>query len=156
MITARVARQIKREIFLLEYASGDYDPTSNEAHEMANNALKRWARGYPHTDLKEIYSLTGNSKHSPLGKEVKRANKDNSIYDDSPVEYDNTEYNRLNGLVLSLTPLHSLMLDIHYKQRGEEPVVEYIERGATQFHNTTGYYKVLKLAKQEFILKGGI
>lgn len=128
--------------------------------------LRQWARGYRTHDRREISALTGGNCSGSLGDQVKRHNKPNNIYsDDLSVEVDDSEYRRLNGVILSMNVYNQMVLNRHYITR-QDFMEKYIasgvlpKRAAEMFLDkleiTKNLYTVdLNDAKDEFYVRGG-
>lgn len=75
-------------------------------------------------DRREIINDTGGNCSGSLGQQVKRNNKDNNIYGDVPfIEIDDSQYRRLNNVMLAMTPYNRMFLNRHYIDRAR-----YIEK----------------------------
>lgn len=136
-------------------------------YTIANFRLKQWARGYLMHDRREIIKDTGGNCSGSLGQQVKRNNKDNNIYDDVPfIEIDDSQYRRLNTVMLSMTPYNRMFLNRHYIERAQ-----YIEKcvaGGILPKRASQLFLSLKVrvtknmytldlgeAQEEFLLRGG-
>lgn len=123
-------------------------------HESADAALKAWAFGFITHDRREIKQATGNGGGSALGRDVKRNNKDNHIYEPpAEIEISDEQYRRLNTVVLSLSPPSFYFINLHYVERNNMPVVKFIRDLPI---TKTAYYEEIRDARNEFIARGGI
>jgi hypothetical protein len=129
--------------------------------------LKQWANGYCTHDRREISTLTGGNCAGSLGLVVKKHNKPNNIYDCGPIiEIDDSEYRRLNAVVLSLNVYNRMVLHRHYITR-KDYLEKHISGGVTpkraseMFLDKLGmtssniYTVDLNDAKHDFHVRGG-
>ena len=139
--------------YALESDLGLIRPTGRRAHQIADINLRQWARGYVYHDRREIKGDTGNGGGSSLGRDVKRNNKDNNVFDSYVLEVDDSRYRALNAVVLKLSKSSRAAINQHYIDRDGEPAREFIRRKGL---GKTKYYEDLSQAKHEFIAWGGI
>jgi len=152
----KINKKIKLELFKRNLKRGvKVDTTSYEAHNLADSILKVWAKGYPNGNFKEILIATGNSKHSPLGKQFISKNQKKTIYDDLPINYDEEDYAKINKIVAQMSLLDSSLLTMHYilKARHNMTINQVLEHLSISRNE---YYNRLKSARQNFIIRGGI
>ena len=143
----------KKRLYAIDDGLGLITPTGRRAHERADINLRQWARGYLYHDRREIMGDTGNGGGSSLGRDVKRNNKDNNVFDDALIEVDDSRYVALNAVVLRLPQSARAAIHLHYVERDGEPARAFIQRKGL---GKTKYYEDLSEAKQAFIAWGGI
>lgn len=95
------------------------NPKRVERREV-DKILNRWGNAYFVHDYREACRSTGNAGGSALGRDVKRNNKENNIYAETPSELpDDTEYAKVNHVVLKMSPGHRAVIMRHYVERKE-------------------------------------
>lgn len=111
----------------------------------ADEVLTRWAKEYRSGDAVQIKKLTGWQFGSLLGRLYKKG-----MHGEEPM--DDKEYQRVNGVVFSLSRFSRSVIVEHYQDR-KKSVAEHIVRTGV---SKTTYYRNLQNAKLEFVAKGGI
>ena len=135
-------------------------------YTIANFRLRQWARGYLMHDRREIVKDTGGNPSGSLGQQVRDNNEEKKIYDDVPfIEIDDSQYRRLNTVMLAMTPYNFMFLNRHYIDRAKF-ISKRVEAGITakraaelfldKLKFTKNMYTLdLREAQEEFLLRGG-
>ncbi len=101
----------------------------------------------------EIRADCGNRKDTALGR-LWRIN--GGRLRESMPAIDDAEFQQINRIVLALTPISYKTVINHYVKRLGRPIDAWVKRKECIGRNKRAYERLLRNAKQEFILKGGI
>lgn len=145
------AHQQKIYTWRIQYHLGKIEPTSKEAHKAAHSILMGWGNSHYVHCYGVIKRDTGNPKNTHLGRKVKEAQ---GGYNAGFVALEDDRYMEVNRVINFLTPPMKLVINSHYFDRKGIEVKDYIATGKAFTDNEHKYYRLLRAAKQEAILKG--
>ena len=111
----------------------------------ADDSLERWAKEYRSGDQVQIKKMTGWPFNSLLGKLYSKGSQTHAPIDDKA-------YQKLNGVVFSMSASGRATIQCHYLNR-KLPIAQHIIKSGS---SKSKYYRDLTSAKEEFIARGGI